>query len=106
LEGIQEDTVEPPIPPGKDIHAHSQTSIGIFSEDLSDVTITEEDGNALHSWNYSSASAFNKEVIGVFKDMYAPVGSGTRSSNLTSQGGVNGAAGRAPVKGKSSCTVS
>ena len=98
--------MEPPIAPGKDIHAHSQASIGIFSEDVSEVTITEEDDNSLHSWNYSSASAFNKEVIGMFKEMDAPVGSGTRSSNLTPQGGVSGAVGRAPLKAKSCCAVS
>jgi len=69
LEGIQQDVVAPPIIPGKDIHAHSQASIGFFSEDLRSIAITGEDDAALHSWNFSSASAFNKEAIGVFKEM-------------------------------------
>jgi hypothetical protein len=67
LEGLQDDTCAPPFAPGRDIHTCSQRAIGNFEEDLSRVYITEEDDEALRSWNFSSSIAFNREIITVLK---------------------------------------
>lgn len=67
LEAIRADAIEPPFAPGRDIHTCSQRAIGHFEEDLSKVHLTEEDDEALRSWNFSSSSAFNREIIGVLK---------------------------------------
>jgi hypothetical protein len=100
---------QPPFTPGKDIHAHSQASIGQFTEDLSRINLTEEDDDALRAWNFSSNSAFNKETIGVYKEELSGGTSGTQGSSSSggggcgSGGGASNAAGGGSGEGSSSC---
>ena len=96
LESIQLDTLAPPFAPGKDIHAHSQTSIGVFTEDLSKIHLTEEDDEALRTWNFRSNTAFNKEIIGVLKD---------EETRGKAGGGGSGGGGHGGGRGRSMCSV-
>jgi hypothetical protein len=84
LVGLVGDSVPPPFTPGKDIHAHSQAQIGQFMEDLSKIAVTEEDDEALRSWNFSSNSAFNREVMSILKQ---DKGSSISSSRAAGGGG-------------------
>jgi hypothetical protein len=90
LAGLVGDSVPPPFTPGKDIHAHSQAQIGQFMEDLSKITVTEDDDEVLRSWNFSSNSAFNREVMSILKQ---DKGSSSSSSSSSAAGGGGGSSG-------------
>jgi len=96
LECIPLDTIAPPLAPGEHIYAHSQTSIGVFTEDLSKIHLTEEDDEALRTWNFRSNTAFNKEIIGVLKD---------EETRGKAGGGGSGGGGRSGGRGRGCCSV-
>ena len=72
LEQLSLNKVEPPMRPGLDINANSQSNIGQFDQDkissaAAKIKFSREDDDLLRAWNFASNAAFSREVISVLK---------------------------------------